>query len=295
MPTQETLQRKLRSVQELQSIVRTMKALAAGNIHQYENAVRSLSIYNRTLKQGLQIFLTHFPEAFQPDRVPMTGGLGIVVFGSDQGMCGRFNEQLVTYVARHFKHSPFAASGRLMLVVGNRIADLLESEGYAPNRRLSVPNALGKVTQQVQTIVLQLEDWRQDQQVDRIWVFYNHSQQGLPAPRLRQLFPFDRAFLLQLNAQPWPSRCRPLIFQEKGALFSALFRQYFFVGLYRACVESLASENASRLASMQMAEKNIEERLETLHRLYQQQRQTTITSELLDIVSGFEVLKHEPL
>ncbi|MEO1400953.1 MAG: F0F1 ATP synthase subunit gamma [Cyanobacteria bacterium J06635_1] len=291
MPTQETLQRKLKSAQELQSIVRTMKALAAGNIHQYENAVRSLSAYNRTLKQGLQIFSIHFPEAFQPQRSLAQGRLGIVVFGSDQGMCGRFNEQMATYVGRHLKHGP--TDTRQMLVVGSRIADLLEIEGYLSDRRLSVPNALGKVTQQVQTIVLQLENWRREQQVNRIWVFYNRPQQGFSKPRLRQLFPFDQAFLTRLSEQPWPSRCRPMIFQEKTALFSALFRQYFFVGLYRACVESLASENASRLSSMQMAEKNIEERLDKLHRLYQQQRQTMITSELLDIVSGFEVLRRE--
>ena len=73
-------------------------------------------------------------------------------------------------------------------------------------------------------------------------------------------------------------------------LASALFRQYFFVSLYRACAESLASENASRLASMQIAEKNIAERLGELQAEFNHQRQSGITEELLDIVSGFEAL-----
>lgn len=214
-----------------------------------------------------------------------------MVVGSDQGMCGRFNEQMAEYVVRHLSHSPLTAEGVQILVVGSRIADRLEQAGHMPNRRLPVPSALGKVSHAVQTIVLQLETWRREQQVERIWVFYNHPHRGLSIPRLRQLFPFDQSRLKQLTEQPWPTRCRPLVFQEKSSLFSALFRQSFFVGLYRACVNSLASENANRLASMQMAEKNIEERLDTLHRLYQQQRQTAITSELLDIISGFEVLK----
>ncbi len=76
-------------------------------------------------------------------------------------------------------------------------------------------------------------------------------------------------------------------------LFSALFQQHFFLGLYRACAESLASENASRLASMRIAEKNIEERLFDLKAAFQQQRQDTITEELLDIVSGFEALAQD--
>jgi F-type H+-transporting ATPase subunit gamma len=71
-------------------------------------------------------------------------------------------------------------------------------------------------------------------------------------------------------------------------LFSALVRQHLFVTLYRAVAESLASENASRLAAMRGAERNIGERIAELGSLYQQQRQTMITEELLDIASGFE-------
>jgi F-type H+-transporting ATPase subunit gamma len=73
-------------------------------------------------------------------------------------------------------------------------------------------------------------------------------------------------------------------------LFSALMRQYLFVSLSRACAESLASENASRLAAMQGAEKNIDERLTELQALFRQQRQMAITAELLDIVAGVEAL-----
>jgi len=73
-------------------------------------------------------------------------------------------------------------------------------------------------------------------------------------------------------------------------LFSSLIHEYLFVSLYRAFAESLESENASRLASMQGAEKNIEEMLSGLKTHFQQQRQMSITGELLDIVAGFEAL-----
>jgi F-type H+-transporting ATPase subunit gamma len=74
-------------------------------------------------------------------------------------------------------------------------------------------------------------------------------------------------------------------------LFSSLIQQYLFVSLYRAFAESLASENAGRLASMQAAERNIEDLLEELNSQFQQQRQSSITEELLDIVAGFEALR----
>ena len=73
-------------------------------------------------------------------------------------------------------------------------------------------------------------------------------------------------------------------------LFTKLIRQYLFVSLYRAFAESLASENASRLASMQGAERNIEERLADLNAQFHRQRQMSITEELLDIVAGYEAL-----
>jgi F-type H+-transporting ATPase subunit gamma len=76
----------------------------------------------------------------------------------------------------------------------------------------------------------------------------------------------------------------------------ALIHEYLFVSLFRACAESLASENASRLTAMQRAEKNIDELLEDLNRHFHQLRQSGIDEELFDVISGFEALpkKHSP-
>jgi F-type H+-transporting ATPase subunit gamma len=73
----------------------------------------------------------------------------------------------------------------------------------------------------------------------------------------------------------------------------ALVREYLFVSLFRVCAESLASENASRLAAMQRAEKNIKELLDDLNGRFNRLRQSSIDEELFDVISGFEaVLKH---
>jgi F-type H+-transporting ATPase subunit gamma len=77
---------------------------------------------------------------------------------------------------------------------------------------------------------------------------------------------------------------------DRERLFSALIHQYLFVSLSQALAESLASEHASRLAAMQHAERHIQERLEELRAQFRQQRQLAITTELLDIVAGFEAL-----
>lgn len=74
------------------------------------------------------------------------------------------------------------------------------------------------------------------------------------------------------------------------ATLRALIREYLFVSLFRACAESLASENASRLAAMQRADKNIDELLEDLNGTFHRLRQSGIDEELFDVISGFEAL-----
>jgi F-type H+-transporting ATPase subunit gamma len=86
----------------------------------------------------------------------------------------------------------------------------------------------------------------------------------------------------------------PTFTMPADQLFSALVRQYLFMSLYRACAESMASENASRLAAMRGAEKNIGDRIDDLTGHFHQLRQMTITEELLDIASGFEALADNP-
>lgn len=298
MSTPETLQRKIHSADELQSIVKTMKALAAVSIRQYEQAVISLAEHDRALAMGLQILMLNNPDALATQRPSRPRQLGVVVFGTDQGMCGRFNQQLVDFILvrlaklqkAHLARG-LAASPPTLLAVGSRIADGLLAAHYPVEECLSVPSSIESITALVQKVVLQLENWRQAGQVDHIWVFHNHPVSSTGStPVLLQLFPLSYLYLQKLQRQPWPSRCRPQINMETEKLFSALFQQHFFIGLYRACAESLASENASRLAAMQIAEKNIAERLFDLKAAFQQQRQEAITEELLDIVSGFEAL-----
>lgn len=301
MPTPEALQRRIKTAEELQSIVKTMKALAAVNIRQYEGAVLSLSEHSRVLEMGLRVLMIQNPDALPAQRPSLPRRVGLVVFGTDQGMCGRFNQQLAEFVSDRLERLGQAnrAQGLSMpsptvLTIGSRMADEFLATAQSVAQSLSLPGSIGGITALVQSVVLQLEAWRQSGQVDHIWVFHNRpTREVASAPTVLPLFPFSYLYLQKLQQQPWPSRCRPQITMEPERLFSALFQQHFFLGLYRACAESLASENASRLAAMQMAEKNISERLFDLKVTFQQQRQDAITAELLDIVSGFEALAHD--
>jgi F-type H+-transporting ATPase subunit gamma len=104
---------------------------------------------------------------------------------------------------------------------------------------------------------------------------------------------FERGAQLRLAAVPWPTTSPPELMDRREPTLLALLREYFFVSLFRSCAESLASENASRLAAMQRAEKNIGELLDELGKTSSRLRQTAIDSELFDLVSGFEALSKD--
>ena len=95
-----------------------------------------------------------------------------------------------------------------------------------------------------------------------------------------------------MESEPWPSKLLPEILGGEDTLH-ALIREFLFVSLFKASAESLASENASRLASMQRAEKSITELLDTMNADFYRLRQARIDEELFDVVSGFEALQTE--
>jgi F-type H+-transporting ATPase subunit gamma len=88
---------------------------------------------------------------------------------------------------------------------------------------------------------------------------------------------------------PWPTKPLPEVLGGSGTL-RALIREYLFVMLFRACAESLASENASRLAAMERADRNIDDLLADLNSNFHRLRQSGIDAELFDVISGFEAL-----
>src|SRR5690606_20575842 len=93
-----------------------------------------------------------------------------------------------------------------------------------------------------------------------------------------------------LATTPWRPRAAPMLATDWDALLSATIREHLFISLQRALAESLASEHAAWRAAMHAAERNRYGRLVELRCDFDQQRHSAITSELLDIVSGYEVL-----
>lgn len=294
MLTLDAIQRQIRSAEDLHSIVRTMKALAAVSIRQYDKAVESLVDYHKTTDLGLLALLRNQPHQENARRTSVRNGLGVVVFGSDQGMCGQFNEQIAAYTASKLDALPVANEKIRVLAVGLRVVSRLEQAGFSPDELWQVPASVNGITPMVQRVLLYIDEWRVSHGIERIYIYHNRPTSGVAyRPTRVRLLPIKLGQWSGQRAGEWPSRRLPMHTMSPDQLLAALVRQHLFVVVFRAFAESLSSENASRLASMQAAERNIEDRLAELHTVYHGQRQGAITSELLDIVSGFELLAGE--
>jgi F-type H+-transporting ATPase subunit gamma len=291
METIESLRRKIAVSQELQEVVKTMKTIAAVSIRQYEKAVASLRQYSHTVEMGMQIVMRGQREESAQPRPAPGRRLGAILFGSELGMCGQFNELLVSYALDRFKELQAAKEERSLVAVGARVVSRLEEAGEQVESYFAVPGSVSGITSRVQELLLKIEAWQCPGGIDRVMLFHHQPVSGaVYRPLAVPLLPIDMDWLESLGQKPWPSRVLPTFTMARPRLVYALLGQYLFVSLYRAFAESLASENAARLSSMQAAENNIDERLKELRLRYNQLRQSTITEELLDIVAGFEAL-----
>jgi len=291
--TTASLSRKIGTAGDLQSVVRTMKAVAASSIGQYESAVRALDDYYRTVQLGLGACLREIERpAPSPAPAPAarreTGPIAAVVFGSDQGLVGQFNDFMADFVVKTLNDLP---GEKTVWTVGERIRSRLLETDLDLSQSFILPGSIGAITPLVGQILIGIEALREKTEATRVIVFHNSPHAGaIYSPTCQRLLPPDEAWRRKLTGMAWPTQILPEVVDDAAATLLAFVREYLFVSLFRACAESLASENASRLAAMQRAEKNIDELLEDLNRSFHRLRQSGIDEELFDVISGFEAL-----
>jgi len=208
------------------------------------------------------------------------------VIGSDRGLCGGYNDKISRFAWSHMNDRPMVLG-----VIGARVAARLEADGRPADAVHALPGSVEGLSRLVQAVIVEIERWSRIESVGEVWLLHNRREGRTTAkPQAHRLLPLPDSYLRKLSEADWPGRSLPLFRMDPDRLMSWLVQQRLFVVIYRALTEALASEHASRLAAMQAAERNIEERRDDLRQLYRLRRQETITRERLDVVSGFEAV-----
>jgi len=290
--TTASLLHKTQSAKDLQGVVRTMKAMAATSISQYENAVQALDDYNQNLQLALLACFkadTQFLISQAAAPIKKNAAVGVLVFGSDQGLVGQFNESMSDYVNTQLTNIP---GEKKIWVLGERLESRLRESDLTISERFPLPNSIAAISPLVSRILLDLENSYERGDINEVYIYHHQPTGGASyRPVAQRLLPLDNNWQASIRQQSWPSKNIPEVIGGSHRALLGFIHEYLFITLFRACADSLASENASRLAAMQRAEKNIDELLEHMQRKYHQLRQAGIDEELFDLISGFEALQ----
>lgn len=293
MQTLEGLKKRISATKDLRSIVSTMKSLSAVSINQYERATESLLDYTHTIETGLQ-------AVFRGRSIPMNrsepgeGRVIAIVVGSDHGLVGKFNKEITSHAQEFLRRLNVEPNQRSFLAVGKRIAGRLSVDDEPVDGMFMVPGSSKGIAHTARAVLVKLDEVCQGDESVRVVLFHNsRTEKSLAVQRVVKLLPVRTSFLEGLSRRPWPTNMIPHYTMEPKKLLSSYVREFFFSQLCRALAESLLSEHATRLATMQAAEKNIDEHLDAMNGQFQQRRQTAITEELMDVISGCEALQDE--
>jgi F-type H+-transporting ATPase subunit gamma len=283
------IERHVASMAELQQIVGAMRAIASMRMQEAVRALVSVREYGAALASALDDALAIASEEAQRGigsgsepmgttraPAPRHGRRAIVLFASEHGFVGAFNQRLIEAV-----ESNLVATDALM-IVGSRGAALAAERGHAAAWVHPLATRLTGIPESVRLLEEALLSRITKDEILRVeMVFSRHGRTGELAIDRRRLLP------LELGAAPHKRRGRPpLHYLPTRELLEKLTAEYMLAELTEAATEALAAENAARFAAMESARDNVGHKLETLRLDASRARQEEVTTELLDLLTG---------
>jgi F-type H+-transporting ATPase subunit gamma len=286
------IERHVSSIEELQRIVGAMRAIASMRVQEALRALTSVRQYGSALATAIREALAIVGEAQSAERPRTTrrpgalppgtavgtargGRRAIVLFTSEHGFVGGFNERLIE--AAGVKPE----TGDTLHVVGSRGAALASDRRLAVASTHAMATRLASVPEVVQRVQEGLYPRIASAEIMRAEVVFGcHQRSGATAIERRQLFPLD------LSVGRERSGPVPLHDLPAAELLERLTAEYILSQLTEAATESLAAENGARFAAMESAHDNVGKKLQVLRLDASRARQEEVTTELLDLVIG---------
>ncbi|HMO22066.1 MAG TPA: FoF1 ATP synthase subunit gamma [Candidatus Melainabacteria bacterium] len=287
---QTALERRIVSAENLMSVVRTMKGLAAVTTAQFEEAALALQDYASNVERALTAYFSG-GRGLEPRLLRQRSMKFAVVFGSDLGMVGGFNSGLADAVGSYYGD---CRNQVRFLIVGERLEESFGSMGIRAYRSYRSPDSRASLKKVVTDLITDLHFSASRTEGSEVMIFYNCSAGGVVYETTRQhLLPLDQKWLAELMHTPWSSRTVPDIVFDDPDILTRLIEEFLFVNLFKTCALSVVAENSARLQYMEQAERKIEDTIEEFKGELRRSRQSRIDSELFDIIAGYVAMEDE--
>ena len=295
MPTLRDIRRRITSVKSTQQITRAMKLVAAAKLRRAQERIQEARPYSRKMQEVLSDLALRSPRGLHPllathegEDAAAGGRKLLVVVSSDRGLCGAFNSNIIRRSLewlRSYQNDPDISL--TMLVVGRKVRDFYRRRGGYTVRseyanffdRLAYSHA-AQIGQDL--VKAYVED-----EADEVHLVYNEFKSAASQRVVvEQLLPIEPT---PVSAE---GEATEFLFEPSpAAVLEHLLPKHIEVQVYRALMESLASECGARMTAMENATRNAAELIDVLTMQFNKARQERITKELLEIVGGAEALR----
>lgn len=288
MASLKEIRKRISSVKSTQKITRAMKLVAAAKLRRAQDSIIAARPYAIELMEVIGDLAERTDRDTHPLLDERADGTRahVVVLTSDRGLAGAFNASICRRVEQFQRESAEQFSDVSLYIIGRKGRDYFKRRhaNIVGFRNAPTPADALEASREV---VTELADLFRNSETDRVFMIYNEFKSAIS-----QDVVVER--LLPVVPKPLPTDASPTDFvfePSKEALLDHLMPLYVEVELYRAFLESVASELGARMSAMDSATRNASEMIDKLTLQYNRARQAAITKELLEIISGAEALK----
>jgi F-type H+-transporting ATPase subunit gamma len=295
MATVQDIKRRLRSVRNTRKITKAMELVAAAKLRRAEARIGALRPYAERMRELMITTARATPSRGFPllEERSEVHAVGILPLTGDRGLAGAFNAQILRQAFRLEREARAEGHDVRWLVVGKKGRSTLRF------RRYDVAQAWVDFTDRpsysdAEAIARRLAELFTEREVDRVVVVYNHYVSALTQQvSVEDVLPIPRAVLEEDEKSAYEIALEgDFIYEpEPEQILERLLPTYLETTIYRALLESAASEHGARMTAMRNASKNAGELIDGLTLDMNRARQAEITQEILEVVAGADALE----
>lgn len=288
MASLRDIRKRIVSVRNTQQITKAMKMVAAAKLRRSQEAMLQARPYADTIEQVLSGVAVRSDEVAHPllqRRTPRR--VELVLMTSDRGLCGGFNSNVIRKAQRFLHENADKYESIQLSTIGRKGYDHFRKRGVAT--RKNYPGVFEElVFEKAKTIADELTAAYLDDELDAVFLLYNRFASAISqVPTLVQLLPINA----NSEAEDEKGQLVDYLYEpNRKEVLDQLLPRHLAMQVWRALLESVASEHGARMAAMDAATKNSSEIIDKLLLDYNRARQAAITKELSEIVSGAEAL-----
>ncbi|MCM0080639.1 ATP synthase F1 subunit gamma [Geomonas sp. Red32] len=286
MANLKSIKKRIVSVKNTRQITKAMKMVSAAKLRRAQENVVAARPYAAKLAEVLERLAKSQDTDASPLMVKRDGGRALLmVVTSDRGLCGGFNANLCKAAERFLRERKGDFSEVSLMTLGRKGYEFLRNRHQVRKNHGNIFSTLSYQTASL--IAAEVIEGYLAEEYDEVYIIFNAFKSVMTQDiTIQQLLP-----VVPQDSGEEEVQTQYIYEPSKGALLDELLPKHIDVQIFKALLESVASEHGARMTAMDSASKNATEMIGKLTLIYNRARQAAITTELMEIISGAESIK----